>query len=187
MKSIQQLQSDFNRATKEVQQAIKKNLPRLIGTEAVKLIKNNFTTASYFGGASWKRRSGATFRAYSYNRSKKFRTKTGKASTAQNKYKGSRYKNSNPLLLQTRRLYKSIKYKIKGNVIFIGVNDTTVNIDITQHLNEGGKGKWGKATTNTPKRQFLPIGSQAMPAPMKKMIEKEFNQEFDRALKLFKK
>jgi phage gpG-like protein len=204
MKSLQQFQRDFAASTKEVQKAIKKDLPRLIGIESVKLVKNNFETQSYFGFGHWKKRKPTTNKAYMAGR--------GKGESG--RYKGSRFNANHPLLLQTRRLFRSIRFKVEGNGVFIGSDTTLVpyarthNEGLTIHQNarkgvklffngkrfsseakatHGQKVNIGAHDIKMPKRQFIPAGNDPMPVKIRTMIVKEFNQEFDKALKMFKK
>ena len=204
MKSLQQLQQDFAHSTKEVQKAIKKDLPRLIGVEAVKLVKNNFVAQSYFGFGHWKKRKPATNKAYMAGR--------GKGESG--RYKGSRFNANHPLLLQTRRLFRSIRFKPQSNGVFIGSDlilvpyaqthneGLTINkkartgvklffkgnrISSEKNATHGQKVNIGAHSVKMPKRQFIPAGNDPLPVKMKTMIVKEFNQEFDKALKTFKK
>lgn len=165
-----QLLSDFRSARNKTEK-LQNALPMIIGVEAVKVVRENFDKQGYDTGTSftaWPKRADVTNIAYDYNRVSNswtlkskgrgrgsFVTPSGKASKAKNKYKGSLYSGSNPILLQTRTLYRSIAYFLSGKKVTIGV-DPTLAI-YAQKMNEGGKGKWGKKNaTNTPARQYMP-------------------------------
>lgn len=174
-----QLVADHRKMVAELT-ALQKQLPRIIGTEAVRAVKQNFQLQGYDTGTNfhkWPKRSDATNWAYDYNRNpnaqrirvtksgrvirgaKVFLTSSGRKSKAKNRYKGSTYQSSNPLLLQTRTLFRGITYFPGPNKVTIGVDPNL--IIYAQKMNEGGPGKWGKkAKTNTPARQFMPRPGQ---------------------------
>lgn len=178
-KSMTELVNDF-RATQRAMEALQKQLPRIIGTEAVRCVKQNFQLQGYDTGSNfikWPSRSDATNWAYDNNRgtnaqrisvgkngkvrrgSKFFATPTGRQSKAKNPSKGSDYHSSNPILLQTRTLFRGITYFPATNKVTVGVDPNL--IVYAQKMNEGGRGKWGKnARTNTPARQFMPRPGQ---------------------------
>lgn len=174
-----QLVADF-RAMQRQMENLHRQLPRIIGTESVRCVKQNFQLQGYDSGSSfikWPKRSDVTNWSYDYNRNPnatgirvtksgrvirgkaKFVTSTGRKSRAKNRYKGSAYQSSNPILMQTRVLFRGITY-------FPGTNKVTVGVDpnliiYAQKMNEGGPGKWGKkAKTKTPARQFMPRPGQ---------------------------
>src|ERR1035437_574899 len=115
MQSIAALQAKFKQATADIEKLVASDLPRIIGVEAVRQVKSNFIKQGYEGGA-WKARADATNRAYDRGKKPGDKYRSGKNKT----FKGSVFRSGNPLLLQTRKLYRSIKYTIKGQTIFIG-------------------------------------------------------------------
>jgi hypothetical protein len=166
--------------------------PTIIGTIAVKAIKDNFKAQGYNGGNElqvWAKRKEVTNKNYDYNRTKKYRTpKRGKVSTHKNALKGSVYQSDRPILVQTGNLRDSIMFKTSGNKVFIGVLSNVKKPGATQeahayakHLNEGGVGKWGKyATTHTVARKFMPRPDEGPNSKMLAMIKKKQQFELDK-------
>lgn len=171
MKSIPDLISDF-KAAKEAMKKLQEKVPRIIGNEAVKSIKANFRLQGYDSGTgvtNWKPRSIDTNKRYD----KRYGVK------------GSVYQSSNPLLKQTGVLYNSVQYNVKGKLVFVGVD--LGQVPYAQKMNDGGPGKWGKNSTNTPARQYMPKPNQGPNPKMLKAILKKIKSERDRALANFKR
>lgn len=170
MKTINQLIADW-KVTRGALKQLEANTPRIFGAESVKVIRQNFSLQGYDTGAgvtSWKPRSVDTNLRYD--------KRSG--------VKGSVYQSSNQLLKQTGNLYNAIQYKIKGKLIFVGVDAST--IPYAQKMNEGGPGKWGKNATDTPARQYLPKKSEGPNAKILKAVLKKLTSERQKALKNFK-
>lgn len=186
MKPFFQLLADFKQAAQGMRK-LQSRLPAIIGNEAVKQVRNNFKIQGYFVSGTWKKREAVTNRAYSYNRRKGSRTKTGRISKAKNQYKGSVYNASSPLLLQTRNLFRSIRYTPKGaRSVFIGTD--LALIVYAQKMNEGGPGTWGKhAKTDTSPRKFMPVKNETLPPQIYKAIVKKYENERDKVMRLFKR
>lgn len=187
-KSMQQLLTDFRKATDGVV-ALKASMPRMIGVEAVKVVKMNFRLQGYDDGngvTPWKERAAVTNFAYDYNRTKSFRTATGRKSSAKNPYKGSVVSSKNPILEQTRNLYNALDYFVSGRNVTIGVDLQIV--PYAQKMNEGGPGKWGgKANTNTPARPFMPKPNEPPNPKILSAVEKKLKFEQDKVMREFKK
>lgn len=167
-KSMQQLLADWRNAQNRMTD-LYNSAPRMMGVECVKIVVENFAKQGYDDGQTftpWQKRAEVTNKAYDYNRTGKFRTKTGKKSKAKNPYKGSTFQSSNPILEQTRTLKRSIRYFLRKGGVTIGVDPQLVIY--AQKMNEGGRGKWGRyAKTFTPARQFQPKPNEP---PNRKMI-----------------
>lgn len=187
-KSLQQLLQDFRQATGEMEK-LKNALPRIIGVEAVKVVKQNFDLQGYDSGSGvekWPERTEATNAAYDYNRSSKYRTATGRVSVYKNPLKGSVFNSGNPLLQQTRDLYDAIQYYVVGNKVTIGV-DLQV-IPYAQKMNEGGDGSWGNNPhTWTPPRKYVPKPREPANPKILKAAATKVEFERDRIMVNFKK
>jgi len=171
MKSITDLVNDF-KAAKDAMKRVQENIPRIIGNEAVKVIKDNFRLQGYDTGTGvspWKQRSQATITRYD--------KRSG--------VKGSVYQSSNQLLKQTGNLYGAIQYKVQGKAVFVGVDLGVV--PYAQKMNDGGPGKWGKNATKTPARKYMPAGNEPPNAKMLNAFIKKLNYERDKALANFKR
>jgi hypothetical protein len=169
-KSLAQLLVDM-KAAKEAMKKLQGNIPRIIGNEAVKVIKQNFALQGYDSGAgvtAWPQRSPATNHRYN----KRYGVK------------GSVYQSTNPLLKQTGILYNAIQYKIQGKLVYIGVDIGAV--PYAEKMNTGGPGKWGKNATNTPARKYMPAKNEPPNTKMLRAIIKKIKSERDRALAPFK-
>jgi hypothetical protein len=170
MKSIQQLVSAF-KASKEAMRRLQDKVPRILGNESVRVIKQNFSLQGYDTGTgvqNWKPRSQDTNKRYD----KRYGVK------------GAVFQSSNPILKQTGALYNAIQYKVQGKLVFVGV-DLGV-IPYAQKMNEGGPGKWGKNQTNTPARPYMPKKNEG---PNPKIINKsikKIDSEREKALREFK-
>ena len=107
-KSLQQLLNDF-KASRQAMEKLSNDIPRIMGNESVKVVKENFSLQGYDDGAGvkpWKARD----------------PKTDKAYDRRGRMKGSVYSSRNPLLKQTRNLFNSIKYRVSQKVVEIGVD-----------------------------------------------------------------
>ena len=169
MKSLGQLLYDF-RAAKEEFTRLNYDIPKIIGTESVKVIKEGFKLQGWDPGTGlqgWEPRSEKTNAAYD-----RYRGKGGKS-----KFKGSVYRSGNPLLLQTRNLYNSVKYGYAGNTVTIGVDACL--IPYAKEMNEGGRG--------IPARKYMPKPGEAPTSKILKAIEKKVTARINTAFKNFHK
>lgn len=170
MQPLRALLADWRGARRDMEQVMK-NMPRTIGIESVRIVKQNFNLHGYDSGNGfdkWEDRKAATNKAYSASRGK------GK----QGNYKGSVFSPNKPLLKQTLRLYNSIQYKTRGmSSVEIGVDPNLV--PYARAHNEG--------LHHEPKRQYMPTPSQPPNAKMRKQYEVKFTQAREKALARFKK
>lgn len=169
MNTVPALLSAF-KAAKQAIIKLQEDIPRIIGNESVRVIKENFRLQGYDSGtgvAPWKPRSVATDLRYD----KRYGVKA------------SVYQSSNPILKQTGSLFNSVQYKVKGKSVFVGVDLGLV--PYAKKMNDGGPGKWGKNATNTPRRQFMPENNGKPNAKMLKAALKKIQSQRDRALKAF--
>lgn len=182
-KTLQQLLQDFRKATGEME-ILKNNLPRIIGVEAVKVVKQNFQLQGYdngFGVNKWPPRSPDTNLSYDRGRGRKL----GAGSRAKNQYKGSVFGSHNPILMQTRNLYSSIQYFLAGRNVTIGVDINIV--PYAQKMNEGGTGSWGKNKTWPPARQYVPKPGEPPNPKILKAVAGKVEFEQNKIMKAFKK
>jgi hypothetical protein len=151
-------------------QKLQGQLPRIIGNESVKVVKQNFVLQGYDSGTgvnSWAARSEATNKRYD----KRYGVK------------GSVYQSGNPLLKQTLDLYNSVRYYLQSKSVTVG-SDLTL-VPYAKKMNEGGTGKWGNNETKTPARPFIPTDQPN--AKILNRVQKKVASERDKALKDFKK
>jgi phage gpG-like protein len=170
MRTLGQLINDW-KISRGALKKLEERTPSIIGNEAVRAIKNNFRIQGYDSGTgvtAWKPRSPET--------NKRYDKRTG--------VKGSVYQSSNPLLKQTGSLYNSVKYKVNGNLVFVGVDLGLV--PYAQKMNEGGPGKWGKNSTNTPARPFMPKNNEPPNPKILKAVFNKIKSEREKALQNFK-
>jgi hypothetical protein len=169
MRSLTELLIDFRRSREAMEQLVK-NTPRIIGVEAVRVVKQNFLIEGYDSGTGvtkWPPRADATNKAYMAGRGK------GK----QGRYKGSVFSASKPLLRQTLNLYNSIQYRAYGTRVFIGTNLSLV--PYAQAHNQG--------LNHQPVRQYMPWPNQPPNKKILLAIGKKVNLERDKALRIFKR
>ena len=144
MNLFSELVSKFDKANAEMQ-ALIHDAPRIAGVVGVKVIKENFALQKFDsgnGGEPWGQRKPATDRAYD--------RRWG--------VKGTVYKSSNPILVQTGNLRDSITFEADGSNVRIGTD-----ISYAKAHNEG--------ENNEPKRKFLDYSPK---------LETEFKNELDR-------
>jgi hypothetical protein len=170
MQSLRVLLEDWRRSRVNMETIVKK-MPRIIGAECVRVVKQNFNLHGYDSGSGfeeWKQRSDKTNESYARNRTK------GK----QGIYKGSVFSPNKPVLKQTLNLYNNIKYEVRGfSSVKIGVDKGLVPYAIAH--NEG--------LNHQPKRQFMPYPSQPPNQKMIRQITKKYEHEREKALGKFKK
>lgn len=208
-RSMARLLADW-RASKQRMDLIINDLPRMVGKEAVGVIKENFLLQGYDDGNTfqmWKKRQPSTNRGYD----------------RRNGVKGSVYSSSNPVLHQSGNLENSIDYKVDKTFIsgsagtaleikvFIGSN-----LDIIPYAkihNEGGHihiparsqvytfvggrfaKKWSSAkfTKSThpgqditmPKRQYMPLPGDPPNRKILRAIEAKLKYQIAGAMKTF--
>lgn len=161
--------SDWQTARRAYEKTVD-DLPRIVGTIAVRVVKENFKLQAYDSGigvTKWVKRADKTNKAYDANRG-----------PGQNgRYKGTVYKSTNPLLLQSQNLYNAIQYTTKRASVLIGVNETLIPYAKIQ--NEGGRG--------IPARQYMPRKSETPNIKMLRQIEAKIIYERNKALRDFRK
>lgn len=163
MKSLNELLADWRKSRVEMEK-LNTDLPRIIGTVAVKLVKENFKLSGYDSGTGvkgWEGRSVKTNKAYDKRRG----------------VKGSVYQSSNPLLMQTRNLYNSVKYGAQGKVVTIGVD--TGLIPYAKRMNEGGGG--------IPARKYIPANGEQPNIKILKKVYRKIDSSRDKIMQNFKK
>jgi hypothetical protein len=171
MKSIANCISDFKAARQDMKK-LQADIPKIVGSEAVKVIKANFRLQGYDSGSGvtpWKDRSAATNKQYDQRKG----------------VKGSVYQSSNKLLKQSGVLFNVVKYQVQGKLVYVGVDLGLV--PYAKKMNDGGPGKWGKNSTNTPARKYMPDDGEGPNVKMLKAAFKKIQSQRDRALKQFKK
>lgn len=171
MKDLQHLLSDWRIARNNMQR-LQDNLPRIIGNESVKVVKDNFKLQGYDSGTgvkSWPARSRTTNDRYD----KRYGVK------------GSVYQSGNPLLTQTKDLYNAVRYYLQSKSVTVGVD--LILVPYAEKMNDGGTGTWGKNTTKTPARKFIPGPNEQPNVKILKRVQKKVESERDKALKPFKK
>ena len=171
-KSLQQLIADF-KASRQAMEKLNNDIPRIMGKESVTVVKENFKLQGYDSGngvRDWDKRKPATDKAYDKGRVKGKNGKLSKYRKGDSKnLKGSVYNSENPLLMQTRNLFNSVKYQQSGGKVEIGVDLGL--IPYAQKMNE--------------ERQFMPIYNPNV--KMLKGIQDKIVKERDKAMKEFKK
>lgn len=162
MKSLTNLLSDW-RAARARMEKLAADTPRIIGVESVRIVKQNFQLQEYdsgIGGTQWPARA----------------AKTNKAYDRRGQYKGSVYNSSSKLLLQTRNLFRNVRFTVIGKNVQVGVNLSLVPYAKIQ--NEGGHG--------IPARKFIPANGEPPNRKILKAVVKKIVFERDRAMKDFK-
>jgi hypothetical protein len=166
MKSIRQLQTDFNNAANAYKK-LDAQLPRIIGIEAVKVVRLNISDVHGYdsgnGVEKWQDRSPVTNMIYDKRQG----------------VKGSTYNSGNPLLFQTHKLFNSIDHKESGKIVEVGVNLNEVSY--AQKLNEGDQ------TKHLPKRKFIPANGEPPNKKILTAVKRKYEYERDKAFKAFKK
>jgi hypothetical protein len=173
MKNIKDLLSDWRQAKGNLEKLVT-NLPRIMGNEAVRVVKENFRLQGYDDGISlarWAPRSTVTQKLYD----------------RRVWVKRSVYNSGAPLLMQTMNLYDSIHYTAKASKVTIGVDDDIVPYG--KWMNEGTEGTIGPNhyPTHTPGRPFMPRPGDPPNLKVLKAIEVKMDYERDIALSNFKK
>lgn len=179
MQSLTQLLADWRRSRAALEK-LNSDIPRIIGNEAVRAIKQNFRIQGYDTGRGvrgWVHRAAKTDKSYDRGKTQTAngpsKHRTGKNGT----YKGSVFSSANPLEVQTHNLVNSIKYKAFGKGVFIGVD--TGLVPYAKIQNEGGRGN--------PGRQYMPKPNEPPNVKMLKQIDKKIVSEREKALAIFKR
>lgn len=195
MKNLLDLIFDVRKKSAALKQ-LEENMPRIIGVESVKIIKNNFKLQGYEISGTWAKRKQVTNTAYDYNRTQNYRTpKLGKRSRYKNPYKGSVVSSRRPINLQTGNLRDSITFEVSGKIVTIGVFPNFIKAGAlkashtyAKKINEGGSGSWGRyAKTHTVSRQFMPRPGQPPTKKMVEMYKKKYSSELDKIMDQWKK
>lgn len=173
-KKLSDLLTDF-RGSKQQLETLVKNMPRIAGSVAVKIVKDNWRIQGYDSGTGvtkWPDRTAATNELYD----------------KRVWVKGSVYNSSRRLLEQTMALFNAVKYDLLAGKVRIGVDLSLV--PYAQYVNEGVKdGSLGPhhIHTETPPRQYMPKPGEPPNPKIFAAIEKKVKYEADKALKVFKK
>lgn len=198
MKTLEQLIHDI-RMKSAAMKKLTEDMPRIVGVEAVRILKENFKKGGYDDGKGykkWNKRSPATNTAYEYNRQASYRTpKLHKKSRYKNPYKGSVVNSKRPVLVQTGNLRDSLSFKVTGKTVSIGVYPRIVNIGGKTHdaiayaqiHNEGGTSKWGKHSVRVPKRQFMPRPGEGPNIKILNAVKRKYDTELDSFMKEWKR
>lgn len=184
MKDLTTLANDIATARKGMQ-TLNENLPRIMGVESVKIVKQNFALQGYDTGNGvdkWDARKPATNAAYDRGRRKITQgPNTGKLSKNRSgrnaTYKGSVYSSAKPILDQTGNLKNSVHYRAMRRRVFIGVNLS--EIPYAQAHNEG--------LHHEPRRQYMPFGSQKANPKILDVMRKRIDYEQGKVMRVFKK
>lgn len=160
------------RQSRQAFEKLTRDLPRIIGTEAVKAVKSNFQKQGYDSGngiTPWAARKPATNKAYDRGRvdSRGRQRNTGRNAT----YRGSTYSSSNPLLVQTRALRDSIKYQAIGKTVYIGTSLTLI--------------PYAKAMNKT--RKFMPADGEGPNVLMLARIKRKVEFERGKIMREFRR
>jgi hypothetical protein len=186
MESMSALLSKWRQASDKMKK-LSADTPRIIGNEAVKVVKDNFALQGYdsgFGVQPWEKRSEKTDKAY--DRGKYTLTRGPRAGQqskyrkgANKTYKGSVYSSANPIMEQTRNLLNSVIYSVSSGKVFIGVLRNTRGpvLKYAQKMNEGGNG--------VPARKYIPKPEEPPNPKMLKRFKKKIEFERGKAMKDF--
>ena len=180
MKPISELIRDWTGVTNRINELMKDKLPRIIGNESVRVVKDNFKLQGYDSGngvTPWSKRDEKTNKAYNRGKTKNKAGEESKYRSGKSVMKGSVYQASNPLLLQTRNLYNAIKYKHIGSSVVVGVDEGL--IPYAKTMNEG--------RSNIPPRQFIPKPDQMPNQKILMAIKKKYDFEVTKTMKGFTK
>lgn len=174
-KSLGQLVKDWRKAKDHFDKLEKTAFPVIIGTEAVRVVRDNFRLQGYDDGQSvsrWPKRKGNTNKSYSRR---------------YNGVKGSVVNADNKILEQTGALKNDIKYQIiGGKMVKIGV-DTNV-IPYAAIHNAGKMGlAWGKHPFRMPLRKYMPTDQEGPNRKILKAIEKKLDFEVRKGMQIFKR
>lgn len=164
MKSLSQLLKDWRESQLKMNKLVE-DIPRIIGVESVKIVKDNFKLQGYdtgIGVSKWKERKPATNKAYSNRKGT---------------YKGTVYNANAKILMQQMNLFNSVDKKVMNKSVTIGCDRTLV--PYAQRHNEGLKGM--------PKRQFMPSQSEIPNLKMLRAYTKKIGSERELALRNFKR
>jgi hypothetical protein len=173
MKSLRDLLNDWNGTTQAVNNLLRNDLPRIIGNESVRAVKNNFKVQGYDSGMGvelWDKRKASTDKAYDRGKTTNKAGKLSKYRSGKNKsYKGSVYQSSNPINLQTRNLFNGVKYQIVYPVVIVGVD--TGLVPYAEYVNDV--------------RQYIPKPDQEPNMKILLAIRNKYELERNKAMKGF--
>ena len=171
MKSMSDLVNDF-RAANAAYAKLTDDLPRIIGHEAVKVVKDNFRLQGYDSGSgviAWPKRLPSTNKRYDKRYS----------------VKGTVFNSASKILVQTGNLKNAVKYFAASHSVTIGVDLSL--IPYAKIHNEGGTGlAWGKYSFKMPQRKFMPSPSEPPNIKILKAVLKKVTYERNEIMKKFK-
>lgn len=179
MKSLRDLLNDWNGTTARINKVIE-SMPRIIGNEAKRVVRRNFTLQGYDTGqgvVGWQSRNPKTDKAYDRGKTINKFEKQSKYRKNPGTYKGSVFSSQNPILMQSRTLYNGIKYAVIGRDVIIGVDIGL--IPYAKMMNEGGRG--------IPGRQYMPTPEEPPNPRILKAIQKKYEFERNKAMRGFEK
>lgn len=161
------------RASKQRMDLIIKKLPRMVGHEAVAVVKENFLLQGYDDGRSfkmWPSREPSTNKRYD----KRYGVK------------GSVFSSSNPVLHQTGDLENSLDYKVVNEkTVFIGSNLAV--IPYAKIHNEGGRGTAYGHPFVMKQRKYMPLPGDPPNQKILRAIQEKLKYETAQAMKTFAK
>lgn len=170
MKPFSELLTDWRKASDGVIDIAEK-LPRIIGVESKRAIKQNFEKQGYDDGLTftpWETRSPGT----NYRYDKRYGVK------------GTVANSDSKILSQSRNLEDGVHAKVKGRSVSVGVNLDV--IPYGQIHNEGLMGKaWGKYPFKMPKRQYIPVNKPNVKILL--AVQKKVKFMIEWSMKPFKK
>lgn len=160
------------RASHQRMQLVETNMPRMVGAEAVKVVKENFDLQGYDNGRGihkWPARESST--------NKRYDRRGG--------VKGSVFSSSNKILYQTGDLKNSIDYQVNGKLVTIGVN--LAIIPYAKIHNEGGPGSAYGHPFVMKQRQYMPLPADPPNLKIMRAIKEKVAYETAQAMKTFAK
>lgn len=199
MKSINDLLRDYRTAQAGLEKTMR-DIPRILGAEAVRIVKDNFRLQGYDTGSgvtAWPQRKRST--------NKKYDSRSGS--------KGSVVNSGNKILDQTGHLKDSIHYEVSGDNATIGVDlnivayaqvhneggvitkgNRTMTLHFTQSHRFSTPGKafsarqakvWAHSYRMT-KRQYMPTPYERPNKKILNAFEAKIKFEIDKSMRIFK-
>lgn len=150
-----------------------KNLPRMVGREAVTVVRENFLLQGYDDGRSF-----TMWPSRDENTNKRYDKRYG--------VKGSVFSSSNAVLHQTGNLENSIDYKVVDQkTVFIGSNLAV--IPYAKIHNEGGRGTAYGHPFVMKQRKYMPLPGDRPNQKILNAVHEKLKYETAAAMKTFAK